>query len=259
MPSVKNAPRHSRDRSLALYTAGERHAESCGIIVADTKFEFGIGPDQSLVLIDEVLTPDSSRFWPKDRYLPGRTQPSFDKQPLRDYLDGLRRAGRWNGEAPPPPLPAKSSRRPARAISRHTVGSPEPGCRERRDPDGAGRPALRPGRMGNLRRPGLLGWWWVAALWFPIAVWTIVFFRDPRGTGPRGEDLIISPADGLVVSVIPVDEPAFLHEGATRISIFMNVVNVHVNRYPVSGRLRYRHYSKGAFGHAMAEKGIDQQ
>jgi len=57
-------------------------------------------------LIDEVLTPDSSRFWPADRYAPGRPQPSFDKQPLRDYLDGERHAGRWNGEAPPPALPA---------------------------------------------------------------------------------------------------------------------------------------------------------
>lgn len=115
-----------RDRSLALYTAGERHAESCGIIVADTKFEFGTGPDQSLVLIDEVLTPDSSRFWPKDRYLPGRTQPSFDKQPLRDYLDGLRREGRWNGEAPPPPLPgevvAATSARYLEAYRRLTGG-----------------------------------------------------------------------------------------------------------------------------------------
>jgi phosphoribosylaminoimidazole-succinocarboxamide synthase len=55
--------------------------------------------------VDEVLTPDSSRFWPADRFEPGRPQPSFDKQPLRDYLDGERRAGRWNGEDPPPPLP----------------------------------------------------------------------------------------------------------------------------------------------------------
>jgi len=101
---------------------------------------------------------------------------------------------------------------------------------------------------------GLLHWWWIAALWLPVAVWTIVFFRDPVREGPRGEDLIIAPADGVVVSVIPVDEPAFIGSTATRVSIFMNVVNVHVNRYPASGRLRYRRYSKGAFGHAMAEK-----
>jgi phosphoribosylaminoimidazole-succinocarboxamide synthase len=78
-----------------------------GIIIADTKFEFGHDRDGNILLIDEVLTPDSSRFWPADRYRPGRAQPSFDKQPLRDYLDAERRAGRWNGEAPPPTLPAE--------------------------------------------------------------------------------------------------------------------------------------------------------
>ncbi|MGQ0703765.1 MAG: phosphoribosylaminoimidazolesuccinocarboxamide synthase [Gemmatimonadales bacterium] len=94
-----------RRRSLALYRAGAAHAEARGIIVADTKFEFGSDRGGELVLIDEVLTPDSSRFWPRAGYAPGRGQPSFDKQPLRDYLDGLRRAGRWDGEAPPPSLP----------------------------------------------------------------------------------------------------------------------------------------------------------
>jgi len=96
-----------RDRSLALYDAGRLRAASRGIIIADTKFEFGLAPDGELLLIDEVLTPDSSRFWPTERYLPGRAQPSFDKQPLRDYLAVLRAEGRWNGEAPPPPLPAE--------------------------------------------------------------------------------------------------------------------------------------------------------
>ena len=96
-----------RARSLALFAAGSAHAEARGIIVADTKFEFGRGSRGELRLIDEVLTPDSSRFWPADRYAPGRSQPSFDKQPLRDYLAGLRAAGGWNGEAPPPPLPAE--------------------------------------------------------------------------------------------------------------------------------------------------------
>jgi len=90
--------------SQVVYDFGCRIAEPRGIILADTKFEFGTLGDQ-LVLADEVLTPDSSRFWPKDRYEPGRSQPSFDKQPLRDYLDAERRAGRWNGDAPPPPLP----------------------------------------------------------------------------------------------------------------------------------------------------------
>jgi phosphoribosylaminoimidazole-succinocarboxamide synthase len=73
--------------------------------VADTKVEFGRTSDGRILLIDEVLTPDSSRFWPADTYEPGRPQPSFDKQPLRDYLDRERAAGRWNGEAPPPRLP----------------------------------------------------------------------------------------------------------------------------------------------------------
>jgi phosphoribosylaminoimidazole-succinocarboxamide synthase len=94
-----------RDASFAVYRAGRDHALTRNIIIADTKFEFGTAPDGSLLLIDEVLTPDSSRFWPADRYAPGRSQPSFDKQPLRDYLAGLKSEGRWNGEAPPPPLP----------------------------------------------------------------------------------------------------------------------------------------------------------
>ncbi|HSR15415.1 MAG TPA: phosphoribosylaminoimidazolesuccinocarboxamide synthase, partial [Gemmatimonadales bacterium] len=94
-----------RETSLALYAAGRDYAQARGIIVADTKFEFGLDREGALRLIDEVLTPDSSRFWPADQYQAGRPQPSFDKQPLRDYLAGLRAAGRWNGEAPPPPLP----------------------------------------------------------------------------------------------------------------------------------------------------------
>jgi phosphoribosylaminoimidazole-succinocarboxamide synthase len=96
-----------RDASFAVYRAGRDHAASRGIIIADTKFEFGTAADGALLLIDEVMTPDSSRFWPADRYTPGRSQPSFDKQPLRDYLAGLKAAGQWNGEAPPPPLPAE--------------------------------------------------------------------------------------------------------------------------------------------------------
>src|SRR5688500_2158713 len=87
-----------------VYEFGRDAAAERGIIVADTKFEFGLR-DGRVLLIDEVLTPDSSRFWPADRYAPGRAQPSFDKQPLRDYLDGERTAGRWNGDAPPPPPP----------------------------------------------------------------------------------------------------------------------------------------------------------
>ena len=94
-----------RDASFAIYRAGRDHAASRGIIIADTKFEFGTDDRGIVRLIDEVMTPDSSRFWPADRYQPGRGQPSFDKQPLRDYLAGLKAEGRWNGEAPPPPLP----------------------------------------------------------------------------------------------------------------------------------------------------------
>ena len=96
----------SRLEQLArtVYDFGRERAEPRGIILADTKFEFG-WRDGRLLLIDEVLTPDSSRFWPRDGYVPGRSQPSFDKQPLRDWLDVQRQAGRWNGEAPPPTLP----------------------------------------------------------------------------------------------------------------------------------------------------------
>ena len=84
---------------------GRALAAERGIIIADTKFEVGRAADGRNLLIDEVLTPDSSRFWPADAYRPGGSQPSFDKQPLRDYLDGERKAGRWNGEAPAPKLP----------------------------------------------------------------------------------------------------------------------------------------------------------
>jgi phosphoribosylaminoimidazole-succinocarboxamide synthase len=87
-----------------VYGIGRDRAAERGIIVADTKFEFG-RRDGRVLLVDEVLTPDSSRFWPADRYAPGRPQPSFDKQPLRDYLERERVGGRWNGDAPPPALP----------------------------------------------------------------------------------------------------------------------------------------------------------
>ncbi len=91
--------------SRRIYERGRDIAAARGIIIADSKFEFGRDAEGTIRLIDEVLTPDSSRFWPADRHAPGGPQPSFDKQPLRDYLDAERRAGRWNGEAPPPTLP----------------------------------------------------------------------------------------------------------------------------------------------------------
>lgn len=93
--------------TLRLYAEGAAHAESCGIIVADTKFEFGLLPDDGrpaadrLILIDEALTPDSSRFWPADSYAPGGPQPSFDKQFVRDYLEAIK----WNKQPPVPSLP----------------------------------------------------------------------------------------------------------------------------------------------------------
>jgi phosphoribosylaminoimidazole-succinocarboxamide synthase len=94
-----------RNLTLRLYSRGAAHAEHRGIIVADTKFEFGrltTGPDAGeIILIDEVLTPDSSRFWPRDAYVPGGPQPSFDKQYVRDYLEAIR----WNKQPPVPSLP----------------------------------------------------------------------------------------------------------------------------------------------------------
>ena len=95
--------------SRDVYEAGRAIAAERGIIIADTKFEFGRvrskEGNEKVILVDEVLTPDSSRFWPADGYEPGHGQPSFDKQPLRDYLDSEKRAGRWNGNYPAPRLP----------------------------------------------------------------------------------------------------------------------------------------------------------
>ena len=91
-----------RELSLGLYRKGREFAEGRGIIIADTKFEWGL-KDGQIILIDEVLTPDSSRFWPLHDYAPGKPQPSFDKQFVRDYLESLN----WNKQPPPPPLPAE--------------------------------------------------------------------------------------------------------------------------------------------------------
>jgi phosphoribosylaminoimidazole-succinocarboxamide synthase len=92
-----------RATSLALYREAERYARARGIIIADTKFEFGRDANGEIILIDEALTPDSSRFWPLDRYEPGRSQASFDKQFVRDYLETLD----WDKRPPAPPLPAE--------------------------------------------------------------------------------------------------------------------------------------------------------
>jgi phosphoribosylaminoimidazole-succinocarboxamide synthase len=93
-----------RELSLAVYERGRAAAGERGIILADTKYEFGM-VDGRPILIDEVMTPDSSRFWPEESYRPGRTQASLDKQPVRDYLDDLTRRGDWNKKPPPPELP----------------------------------------------------------------------------------------------------------------------------------------------------------
>jgi phosphoribosylaminoimidazole-succinocarboxamide synthase len=95
-----------RDASLALYQRGAETTEPRGILLADTKFEFGRDVDGTIRVMDEILTPDSSRFWPADRYEPGRGQPSFDKQPLRDWLEVLVARGEWDRQPPGPQLPA---------------------------------------------------------------------------------------------------------------------------------------------------------
>jgi len=120
-------------------------------------------------------------------------------------------------------------------------------------------------RIAPEGRPFILGAWiivvalglvslWAAAAWLPIAIWVVAFFRDPVRDGARGDRLVLAPADGLVVSIVNVDEPVYLQGRATRISIFMNVFDVHVNRYPATGTIGYRHYNKGSFGHAGTEK-----
>jgi phosphoribosylaminoimidazole-succinocarboxamide synthase len=90
-------------RSIDLYRRGAEHARGCGILLADTKFEWGRLPGGELILIDEVLTPDSSRFWPQDQYRVGGSPPSFDKQFVRDWLESVR----WDKNSPPPELPAE--------------------------------------------------------------------------------------------------------------------------------------------------------
>lgn len=112
-----------RDAALRLYTEAAEYAATRGIIIADTKFEFGLGQDGTLFLIDEALTPDSSRFWPADGYREGISPPSFDKQFVRDYLETLD----WNKQAPGPRLPAdilaKTSEKYREALTRLTTGS----------------------------------------------------------------------------------------------------------------------------------------
>ncbi|MEO0511300.1 MAG: phosphoribosylaminoimidazolesuccinocarboxamide synthase [Planctomycetota bacterium] len=94
-----------REASLAIYTAAAEYAEARGILIADTKFEFGFDADGGLMLVDEALTPDSSRFWPADRYDPGEPQPSLDKQFVREFLQALADRGDWDKASPGPALP----------------------------------------------------------------------------------------------------------------------------------------------------------
>ncbi len=93
--------RELRDRTLSIYTRAADYARTRGVIIADTKFEFGQLPGGRLILVDEILTPDSSRFWPADRYEPGRDQGSFDKQYVRNWLEGQP----WDKAPPAPALP----------------------------------------------------------------------------------------------------------------------------------------------------------
>jgi phosphatidylserine decarboxylase len=103
-------------------------------------------------------------------------------------------------------------------------------------------------------RAGTPAWWIATVIWAALSVWVIAFFRDPERAGDRGTHLVLAPADGKVVSVAEVEEPTFLRARSRRISIFMNVFDVHVNRYPLDGTVAYRHYNPGKFGHAGAEK-----
>jgi phosphoribosylaminoimidazole-succinocarboxamide synthase len=113
-----------RDTAIALYNFASEHARNRGIIIADTKFEFGVTAEGQLTLIDEALTPDSSRFWPADTYRAGTSPPSFDKQFVRDYLETLD----WNKKAPGPPLPReiieRTSEKYREALARLTGPAP---------------------------------------------------------------------------------------------------------------------------------------
>jgi phosphatidylserine decarboxylase len=96
--------------------------------------------------------------------------------------------------------------------------------------------------------------WLFAVVITILALWVAYFFRDPERTGERGAKLVLAPADGRLIMVTEVDEPSFMQDRALRLSIFMNVFNVHVNRYPIAGVVRYVHYNEGKFFNAAAEK-----
>ena len=183
-----------RQASFALYQAGRDHAASRGIIIADTKFEFGTDAEGTLRVIDEILTPDSSRFWPADRYAPGQPQPSFDKQPLRDYLASLKAAGSWDGEAPPPSLPSEvveaTSRRYLEAYKLLTGRNLERDRVMRTAPEGlwfiVGAWLIALGLILAALRFDSRALWIACVLWVVLAVWVVAFFRDPVRSGRAG-------------------------------------------------------------------------
>ena len=122
-----------------------------------------------------------------------------------------------------------------------------------------GRPFVAAGFAVLLVAAGLgllLGgmWWLIAGIWLPVSLWIPVFFRDPERSGPRGDDIVVAPADGRVVAVVDETEPDFLGGPAQRISVFMNVLNVHVNRFPVSGIVERRQYRPGKYLNASLDR-----
>ena len=209
-------------------------------------------------LIDEVMTPDSSRFWPADRYQPGR-HPAQLRQAAAARLSRGAADGRAGGTARRRRRRSRPrwSRRPAGATSRRS------GCITGRelerppDADGARGPLVHRRRLAIavvlivLAASGSPAGGCGAVLWIALAIWVVAFFRDPAAAWARGRRYVIAPADGKVVSMIEIDEPAFLGGRALRISIFMNVFDC--PREPVSDRAApsaYRHYNAGKFGHA---------
>ncbi len=248
--------------SLHLFDVGSAKAAEGGLILADTKFEFGRRGDQ-IILVDEVMTPDSSRFWERESYRAGSTPPSFDKQPLRDYLEGLRERGGMGRQRAGAARAGRGDRGDDRALSRRVQAN-------------HGRRSPRRGRSVSFAREGwpfigigfalviiaffcaihFRSWplWLVAVAITIVALWTAYFFRDPERTGPRGPGIVVAPADGKVLMITEVNEPRFIDGPARRISIFMNIFNVHVNRYPVDGRVAFTWYNKGKFLNAAAEK-----
>ena len=250
--------------SRLVYGRGRTIAAERGIIIADTKFEFGRDRAGHITLIDEVLVlPTSSRFWPADQYQPGRSQPSFDKQPLRALPRW--RASRRSLERRRAPATSSGDgcRRHERAISRRVP----PNHRRRARSHGA-TVNFAPEGLGFIGVSTLIAvamygvalnrrsWplWLLAFALTLVALWVAYFFSDPERLGERGDRLVISPADGKVVMITDVDEPTFMKGRVVRVSVFMNVFDVHVNRYPISGVIRFVERKAGRFLNAASEE-----